>query len=60
MATYSLKEIAKHYGCPHTTTWAHVQELKRKKKFKKTSPGQYYNERELSELEKLLEFKFPR
>lgn len=57
---YSLKQIAQAYGRPQSTTCRHVKELVKNKLFFKKTRGKYYNEKELEQLEKLLDFIYPR
>lgn len=56
--TYSLKQISQSYGRSYTTTLRHVNLLKKKKLFVKTSLGTQYTQRELNDLERLLEFTY--
>jgi hypothetical protein len=53
---FSLKDIAKLYGTSKGTVENHVKILIKKKQFKKTSIGKYYNEVDLKKLSELLGF----
>jgi hypothetical protein len=55
---YSLKKIAAAYDRPLTTTYYHIKDLIDRKLFVKKSPGKQYNDNELKQLEKLMDFKY--
>ena len=57
---YTLLQIAASYDRPVSTTCLHIKQLQKEKKFIKKSPGKQYSERELHELENLMDFKFKR
>jgi len=57
---YYLKEIAEQYGKSPNIMRERIQELTKKKKFKKTESGYGYNEKDVAALEKLLDFTFDR
>ncbi len=51
---YSLDDIAKLYGHSKSTLKRHIK----KKKFKKSAPGKFYNDADVLTLSKLLQFNF--
>jgi len=55
---YSLLQIAAAYNRPYPTTCKHVQKLIKTKRFEKKSPGKFFDELEVKQLEKLMHFKF--
>lgn len=57
MALYSLTQISTMYDASITTTWRHIHQLKKKKLFKKTAVGKYYNEKDVRLLSELMSFK---
>jgi len=54
----SLTQIAASYDRPTPTTWRHIRQLIKEGKFKKESPGKFFDQAELKQLEKLMRFKF--
>jgi len=58
MALYSVLQISQSYGASESTTRRHINALKKKKRFKKTSVGSGYNEKDLKTLQDLLGFTF--
>jgi hypothetical protein len=53
---YKLIDIAAEYDRPLVTTWRHIQELTRQKKFEKKSPGKQYSKDEVKQLQQLMGF----
>jgi hypothetical protein len=58
MTRYGLKQISAMYGLSSTTTWRHMNTLKKKRKFIKISLGRTYTETEVKSLGALLGFDF--
>lgn len=64
MEYYSLKDVARLYGRPYSTTCRHWDKVKNrtvkgKKVFKKITPGSYYSANEMRIIAMLLDFDFP-
>lgn len=57
MALYTYDEVAALYGASYTTTWRHINALKKERKFKKTGKSQYFNDKDLQCLSEHLGFK---
>jgi len=55
---YTLNQIAASYNRAVSTTCDHIKQLRQAGKFKKKSPGKQYSERELRQLEKLMDFQY--
>jgi len=54
----SLTQIAASYNRPYTTTARHIRKLRDEKKFQKQSPGKFFDQDEVKQLEKLLRFTY--
>ena len=59
MGVYSFIQICRYYGYGETITRQHINLLIEKKKFKKTSIGKAYNDKDLKALSELLGFELP-
>jgi len=57
---YSIKDIAKFYERPYSTTRRHLEILKKKNQFVKHTPGHYFSFFELQILSNLLGFEMPK
>jgi hypothetical protein len=55
---YTFKDLTIYFNGSEMTLRRRVGELKTKKKFKKTSPGKSFSEKEALLIAKLLEFTF--
>lgn len=55
---YTIKNIADAYGVAESTLHSHISKLKKKRLFKKTSLGKFYNETDGKKLAELLGFDF--
>lgn len=59
MPVYSITDIANARGYSYSATVLHIQEAK-KRGFVKTGIGIYFNEEDITKLEKIIGFTMPR
>lgn len=56
MPTYTLQDVADKQGVSYPTAQRHVKKLTKQRKFKKTSVGKCFNDRDWKKLSQLLGF----